>query len=210
MPSLHSIPLTLNDGTETDFGRFQGQVVLVVNVASQCGFTALHNKFREEGFTVLGVPCKQFAGQEPGADAEIAEFCERNFGVTFPLTTKANVRGKNQHPLYAQLTKFKNGALPGLVKWNFEKFLVNRDGRAARPILRCRRRGCRGGLPLSPASSRSHGIGKGTTGPYPKVATAPRLATPSDIPGLPAAQPRAPSAAQPTQACGGRIIRKAS
>jgi glutathione peroxidase len=135
MTSLHSIPLTLNDGIETDFGRFKGQVVLVVNVASQCGFTpqyagleALHNKFREEGFTVLGVPCNQFAGQEPGADAEIAEFCERNFGVTFPLTTKANVRGKDQHPLYAQLTRFKHGLLPGLVKWNFEKFLVNRDG----------------------------------------------------------------------------------
>jgi glutathione peroxidase len=135
MTALHSIPLTLNDGTETDFGRFKGQVVLVVNVASQCGFTpqyaglqSLHDKFREEGFTVLGVPCNQFAGQEPGADAEIAAFCELNFGVTFPLTTKANVRGKNQHPLYAQLTRFKNGLLPGLVKWNFEKFLVNRDG----------------------------------------------------------------------------------
>ena len=135
MTSLHSIPLTLNDGTETDFGRFRGQVVLVVNVASQCGFTpqyagleALHNKFREEGFSVLGVPCNQFAGQEPGADAEIAEFCERYFGVTVPVTTKAIVRGMNQHPLYAQLTKFKNGLLPGLVKWNFEKFLVNRDG----------------------------------------------------------------------------------
>ncbi len=135
MTSLHSIPLTLNDGTETDFGRFRGQVVLVVNVASQCGFTpqyagleALYNEFREEGFTVLGVPCNQFAGQEPGADPEIAEFCERNFGVTFPLTAKANVRGKNQHRLYAELTRFKNGLLPGLVKWNFEKFLVNREG----------------------------------------------------------------------------------
>ena len=96
MTSLHSIPLTLIDGTDTDFGRFKGEVVLVVNVASQCGFTpqyagleALHNKFREQGFQVLGVPCNQFAGQEPAADAEIAEFCERNFGVTFPLTTKA-------------------------------------------------------------------------------------------------------------------------
>ena len=135
MTSLHSIPLTLNDGTETDFGRFRGQVVLVVNVASQCGFTpqyagleALHNKFREEGFTVLGVPCNQFAGQEPGADAEIAEFCQRNFGVTFPLTTKADVRGRHQHPLYARLTRFKKGLLPGLVKWNFEKFLVAPSG----------------------------------------------------------------------------------
>lgn len=135
MTSLHNIPLTLIDGTDTGFGRFKGEVVLVVNVASQCGFTpqyarleALHNKFRDQGFQVLGVPCNQFAGQEPAADPEIAEFCERNFGVTFPLTTKVNVRGRNQHPLYAELTKFRNGVLPGLVKWNFEKFLVNRDG----------------------------------------------------------------------------------
>ena len=135
MTALHSIPLTLIDGTDTDFGRFKGEVVLVVNVASQCGFTpqyagleALHNKFAGQGFQVLGVPCNQFAGQEPAADAEIADFCERNFGVTFPLTTKADVRGKNQHPLYAELTKFKNSFLPGLVKWNFEKFLVSRDG----------------------------------------------------------------------------------
>lgn len=135
MTDLYSVPLTLNDGTETDFGRYRGQVVLVVNVASQCGFTpqyaglqALHNKFEDEGFTVLGVPCNQFAGQEPGSDADIAEFCDRNFGVTFPLTAKADVRGKNQHPLYARLTKFKKGLLPGLLKWNFEKFLINRDG----------------------------------------------------------------------------------
>jgi glutathione peroxidase len=133
--SLYSIPLTLNDGTETDFGRFEGKVVMVVNVASRCGFTPqyaglelIYEKFRDQGFEVLGVPCNQFAGQEPGGDDEIAEFCQRNFGVSFPLTTKANVRGKNQHPLYAELTRFKNGLLPGLVKWNFEKFLVNRDG----------------------------------------------------------------------------------
>jgi glutathione peroxidase len=133
--SLYSIPLTLNDGTETDFGRFEGKVVMVVNVASQCGFTPqyaglelIYEKFRDQGFEILGVPCNQFAGQEPGGDDEIAEFCQRNFGVSFPLTTKSNVRGKNQHPLYAELTRFKNGLLPGLVKWNFEKFLVNRDG----------------------------------------------------------------------------------
>lgn len=132
---IHSIPLTLNDGTETDFGRFKGNVVMVVNVASQCGFTPqyaglelLYGKFKDRGFEILGVPCNQFAGQEPGSDDEIAEFCERNFGVTFPLTAKADVRGKNRHPLYAELTRFKNGLLPGLVKWNFEKFLVNRDG----------------------------------------------------------------------------------
>ncbi|MET4146658.1 MULTISPECIES: glutathione peroxidase [unclassified Arthrobacter] len=135
MTSLYPIPLTLNDGTETDFGRFKGTVVMVVNVASQCGLTpqyagleTVYEKFRDRGFDILGVPCNQFAGQEPGSDSEIAEFCERNFGVSFPLTAKANVRGKDQHPLYAELTKFKTGVLPGLVKWNFEKFLINRHG----------------------------------------------------------------------------------
>jgi glutathione peroxidase len=133
--SLFTIPLTLNDGTQTDFGRFRGNVVMVVNVASQCGLTpqyasleALYEKFRDQGFEILGVPCNQFAGQEPGTDGEIAEFCERNFGVTFPLTAKADVRGRDQHPLYAELTKFKTSLLPGLVKWNFEKFLINRSG----------------------------------------------------------------------------------
>jgi glutathione peroxidase len=132
---LYSIPLTLNDGTATDFGRFKGKVVMVVNVASNCGFTpqyagleTLYEKFRDRGFEILGVPCNQFAGQEPGSDSEIAEFCQRNFGVTFPLTVKSNVRGRDRHPLYTELTKFKTGLLPGLVKWNFEKFLVSREG----------------------------------------------------------------------------------
>ena len=135
MTSLYPIPLTLNDGTTTDFGMFKGKVVMVVNVASNCGFTpqyagleTLYEKFKDRGFEILGVPCNQFAGQEPGSDSEIAEFCQRNFGVTFPLTVKADVRGRSQHPLYAELTKFKTGLLPGLVKWNFEKFLVNREG----------------------------------------------------------------------------------
>ena len=135
MTSLYPIPLTLNDGTTTDFGMFKGKVVMVVNVASNCGFTpqyagleTLYEKFRDRGFEILGVPCNQFAGQEPGSDSEIAEFCQRNFGVSFPLTAKADVRGRGQHPLYAELTKYKTGLLPGLVKWNFEKFLVSREG----------------------------------------------------------------------------------
>lgn len=135
MADLYPISLTLNDGTETDFGRFKGKVVMVVNVASNCGFTPqyaglekLYETYRDRGFEILGMPCNQFAGQEPGTDSEIAEFCERNFGVTFPLTVKADVRGKGQHELYSELTKFKTGILPGLVKWNFEKFLVNREG----------------------------------------------------------------------------------
>jgi len=107
---------------------------MVVNVASECGFTRqyagleeLYGKYRGQGLEILGVPCNQFGGQEPGADAEIAEFCERNFGVTFPLTSKANVLGKEQHPLFAELTRDDDGQ-PVKVKWNFEKFVVNRAG----------------------------------------------------------------------------------
>ncbi|KUM34425.1 glutathione peroxidase [Arthrobacter sp. EpRS71] len=134
MTSLYSIPLTFNDGTEADFGRFEGKAVLVVNVASKCGFTRqyagleeLYGKYRGQGLEILGVPCNQFGGQEPGADHEIAEFCERNFGVTFPLTSKANVLGKEQHPLFAELTQDADGQ-PAKVKWNFEKFVINREG----------------------------------------------------------------------------------
>ena len=133
--ALHEIPLTLIDGTETTFGQFRGKTVLVVNVASKCGFTpqyagleALYEKYADDGLVVLGLPCNQFLGQEPGDEASIASFCQLNFGVTFPLTEKVDVRGRNQHPLYAQLTRFKSGLLPGLIKWNFEKFLVNSTG----------------------------------------------------------------------------------
>ena len=134
MRTLYSIPLTFNDGSEADFGRFEGKAVLVVNVASKCGYTRqyagleeLYGKYREDGLEVLGVPCNQVGGQEPGADEEIAEFCERNFGVSFPLTSKANVLGKEQHPLFAELTRDESGQ-PVKVKWNFEKFVINRDG----------------------------------------------------------------------------------
>lgn len=133
--SLYQIPLTLIDGTETSFGQFRGKTVLVVNVASKCGFTpqyagleALYRKYADDGFVVLGLPCNQFGAQEPGTEDDIQAFCKLNFGVSFPLTAKVDVRGKNQHPLYAELTRFKSGVMPGLIKWNFEKFLVNVDG----------------------------------------------------------------------------------
>lgn len=133
--ALYETPLTLIDGTETTFGQFRGKTVLVVNVASKCGFTpqyagleALYEKYADDGLVVLGLPCNQFMGQEPGDEASIESFCQLNFGVTFPLTEKVDVRGRNQHPLYAQLTKFKSGLLPGLIKWNFEKFLVSPTG----------------------------------------------------------------------------------
>jgi glutathione peroxidase len=135
MTSLYSIPLTFSDGSDADFGRFEGKAVLVVNVASECGFTRqyagleeLYGKYRDQGLEILGVPCNQFGGQEPGADHEIADFCERNFGVSFPLTSKANVLGKEQHPLFTELTRGADGE-PVKVKWNFEKFVINRDGK---------------------------------------------------------------------------------
>ncbi|WP_415986162.1 glutathione peroxidase [Arthrobacter sp. KN11-1C] len=135
MSLLYSIPLTFNDGSEADFGRFEGKAVLVVNVASKCGFThqysgleVLYEKYRDRGFEILGVPCNQFGAQERGSDAEIADFCQRNFGVSFPLASKSKVRGKHQHPLYAELTRTADGSKPQKVKWNFEKFLVSREG----------------------------------------------------------------------------------
>ncbi|WP_104083009.1 glutathione peroxidase [Cryobacterium sp. Y11] len=133
--ALYDIPLTLIDGTETTFGAFDGKAVLVVNVASKCGFTpqyagleALYQRYANDGLVVLGLPSNQFMRQEPGTEADIVEFCGMTYGVSFPMTAKVDVRGKHQHPLYAELTKFKQSMLPGLVKWNFEKFLVSPTG----------------------------------------------------------------------------------
>ncbi|WP_372698899.1 glutathione peroxidase [Arthrobacter sp. JSM 101049] len=133
--TLQDIPLTLNDGTGTTFGdAFGGRVVLVVNVASRCGFTPqyagleeLYTTYREQGLMVLGVPCNQFKEQEPGTDAEIGQFCQATYGVTFPLARKADVNGPDAHPLYRELTAYPTGEVQD-VAWNFEKFLVGRDG----------------------------------------------------------------------------------
>jgi len=119
--------------------QFRGQVLLIVNTASKCGFTPqyggleeLYRTYRERGFTVLGFPCNQFGDQEPGSEAEIASFCERNFGVTFPLFAKIEVNGPLAHPLYQFLKKAKPGIFGiGRIKWNFTKFLVDRQGHVA-------------------------------------------------------------------------------
>jgi glutathione peroxidase len=120
-------------GSPADLDRYRGQVVLVVNVASKCGLTPqyaglqeLADKYADRGLTVLGVPCNQFAGQEPGSAADIEEFCQVNYGVTFPLTEKVEVNGPGRHPLYAEL--IGDG---GDIQWNFEKFLVAPDGQVA-------------------------------------------------------------------------------
>ncbi|ORX92540.1 hypothetical protein K493DRAFT_316540 [Basidiobolus meristosporus CBS 931.73] len=121
---------------EVDFSIYKGKVVLVVNVASKCGFTpqykaleAVYKKYEERGFVILGFPCNQFGGQEPGTEEEISSFCELNFGVTFPLMEKIEVNGDNVHPVYKFLKSEKPGIL-GLtrIKWNFEKFLIDRNG----------------------------------------------------------------------------------
>ncbi|MEV8221713.1 MULTISPECIES: glutathione peroxidase [Dietzia] len=133
--TLADFRASLLDGSGKDLSDYAGQVVLVVNTASKCGFTPqykglqkLYEEFRDEGFVVLGFPCDQFAHQEPGTDEEIGAFCERNFGVEFPLFSKVEVNGSDAHPLYEWLKSEKSGVLGGRIKWNFTKFLVGRDG----------------------------------------------------------------------------------
>ncbi|MEU9555532.1 glutathione peroxidase [Streptomyces fumanus] len=124
-------------GGAADLGQYAGKVVLVVNVASKCGLTPqyaglerLHERYAERGFTVLGVPCNQFMGQEPGSADEIAEFCSATYGVTFPMTEKVEVNGEGRHPLYRRLVGFADAeGHSGDIRWNFEKFLIGRDGR---------------------------------------------------------------------------------
>lgn len=135
MSSLRDFSARSIDGAEVDLAAYDGQVVLVVNTASQCGFTPqylglqdLHDRFADRGFSVLGFPCDQFGGQEPGTEEEIAGFCERTFGVTFPLFAKIDVNGERAHPLYRWLKKQKGGLLGGRIAWNFTKYLVGRDG----------------------------------------------------------------------------------
>jgi len=124
------------DGKELDLASLKGKVVLMVNVASRCGYTpqyeglqALYDQYGKEGLVVLGVPANEFGKQEPGTDAEIKEFCTANYKVTFPMLAKIVVKGKEQHPLYQYLTsKETNPKFAGDIGWNFEKFLINRKG----------------------------------------------------------------------------------
>lgn len=125
------------DGQEIALSDFRGRVLLIVNTASRCGFTpqyegleALYRELGPRGFVVLGFPCNQFGAQEPGNADEIGSFCTVNYGVTFPMFAKIDVNGPNAHPLYAFLTKAKRGILgTGAIKWNFTKFLIDREGR---------------------------------------------------------------------------------
>jgi glutathione peroxidase len=135
MPTLSDFNATTLDGREQALADYQGKVVLVVNTASQCGLTpqfagleSLYEKYVDQGLVVLGFPCNQFAGQEPGTADEIGEFCQRNYGVSFPMFDKIEVNGDNTHPLYRWLRTEKGGVLGDAIKWNFTKFLLGRDG----------------------------------------------------------------------------------
>ena len=133
---LSSISLTTLDGKPTTFGAYAGKVAVVVNVASKCGFTpqytgleALYRRHKDEGLVVLGFPCDQFGGQEPGNADEIANFCSLTYDVTFPMFAKIEVNGDNEHPLYKVLKEAAPGILgTEAIKWNFTKFVVGRDG----------------------------------------------------------------------------------
>jgi glutathione peroxidase len=134
--SLYDIPLTTIDGKPASLAEHSGEVLLAVNVASKCGFTPqyaalqqLHETYADRGFAVLGFPCNQFLFQESGSEDQIAQFCSATYGVSFPMFAKVKVRGRGQHPLYGELTKAEDGTgKAGGVKWNFEKFLINRQG----------------------------------------------------------------------------------
>ena len=138
--SIYQFSMPLNNGEDKSLEDFKGQVLLIVNTASKCGFTpqytglqSLHEKYQEKGFQVLGFPCDQFGHQEPGSDGEIEQFCTLNFNVNFPLFKKTEVNGDNASPFYQHLKE----AAPGLlgsksIKWNFTKFLINRDGRVVK------------------------------------------------------------------------------
>ncbi len=134
--AIYDYRVTTIEGADQALADLKGQVVLVVNVASKCGFTpqytgleALYRKYRDRGFTVLGFPCDQFGHQEPGDEAEIRQFCSLSYDVTFPLFTKVEVNGDGAHPLWQYLKSAKPGILgTEKIKWNFTKFLVGKDG----------------------------------------------------------------------------------
>jgi glutathione peroxidase-family protein len=133
--TIYDLTATAQNGREIDFNDFRGRPMLIVNTASKCGFTpqyeglqALQEEFAPKGLVIIGFPCDQFAHQEPGDDAAIAEFCRVNFGVTFPLTTKVKVNGPAAHPVFEFLKARSGGLLGNSIKWNFTKFLVAPDG----------------------------------------------------------------------------------
>jgi glutathione peroxidase len=136
MSTVYDFTATTIDGAEKSLAEFRGQVLLVVNTASQCGYTPqysglerLYRTYSDQGFSVLGFPCDQFGHQEPGDEKEIANFCSTIYHVTFPMFAKIHVNGRRAHPLYTWLQRERTGVLGERIKWNFTKFLIGRDGK---------------------------------------------------------------------------------
>ncbi|MBM3364898.1 MAG: glutathione peroxidase [Betaproteobacteria bacterium] len=137
MTDLYDIPLETIEGGKATLADYRNKVLLIVNTASRCGFTpqyagleALYRKHKEQGLVVLGFPCNQFGAQEPGNETDIADFCEKNYGVSFPMFAKVDVNGTQSHPLFVYLKREAPGLLGSeMIKWNFTKFLLDREGR---------------------------------------------------------------------------------
>lgn len=133
--SIYDFPLTDIDGNEMTLEDYKGQVLLIVNVASKCGYTpqyeglqAIYEEYKEQGLTIVGFPANNFRGQEPGSNEEIKQFCTLEYGVDFPMASKVSVLGDDQAPLFSYLTSLPNEDFDGDIKWNFEKFLIDREG----------------------------------------------------------------------------------
>lgn len=140
--TIYQFKVASLEGEDFDFSTLEGKKIMIVNTASKCGLTpqfkklqALYEKYGKEDFVIVGFPANNFLFQEPGTDEEIAVFCEKNYGVTFPMMSKISVKGKNMHPVYQFLTdESKNGVISSSVSWNFQKYLINPDGRLAKVI----------------------------------------------------------------------------
>ncbi|MDO6450623.1 glutathione peroxidase [Oceanobacillus profundus] len=133
--SVYNYKAKTIQGDEKSLADYNGKVLLIVNTASECGFTPqfqelqeLYKKYNTKGLEILGFPCNQFGEQDPGADTQIAQFCKKNYGVTFPMFSKVDVKGENAHPLFSYLTSEKKGLLTEQIKWNFTKFLIDKNG----------------------------------------------------------------------------------
>ena len=136
MTSIYQFEAELLDGKNKSFADYEGKVLLIVNTASKCGFTPqfsglekLYEKYKDQGFEVLGFPCNQFGGQDPGSNGQIGAYCQKNYGVNFPMFAKVDVKGPEAHILFRYLTNNSKGILGNGIKWNFTKFLIGRDGK---------------------------------------------------------------------------------
>ncbi len=135
MTNVYQFDAELLEGENKSFSDYEGKVLLIVNTASKCGFTPqfaglekLYEKYKDQGFEVLGFPCNQFGGQDPGSNEQVGEYCQRNYGVSFPMFAKVDVKGPSAHVIFRYLTNNSKGILGNGIKWNFTKFLINKKG----------------------------------------------------------------------------------